>query len=85
MVNEICLGRVQFLQGLKNIVKNMSLSKKAGIDQLLIALFLAAMGLGLCIYFRNAAYTMFTNGITTMTSRVSDLMSGTVNNGSTGN
>lgn len=77
------VGKVNFMEFIKE--KSVSkLGKKAGIDKLLITLFLTAMGLGLCIYFRNSTYTMFVTGITTMTSKVNDLMSGTVDSTTTG-
>lgn len=82
-------GEIGFLGNVKEKMKmrmvNRKLAKSKGIDKLLITLFLAAFGLGLCIYFKNQVYPIFTLTISQMSSTTKDLTSGNPASGSTGN
>ncbi|MCR3758893.1 hypothetical protein KYB31_07805 [Clostridium felsineum] len=55
------------------------LNKKAGVENLVVAFVLIAVGLGLCIYYRNQLYSMMTSGLSSLGASIKSLMSGTVN------
>lgn len=72
---------------MQNILKNVKLKikkkptklkKKAGVEKLVITLILVAVGVGLCIIFRNQLYTIMSDAFTTIGTQVKNLMSGTV-------
>ena len=54
------------------------LKKRQGIDKLVIALVLVALGVGLAIIFRNTLYSIMTDALTSLKTAVTNLMSGTV-------
>lgn len=68
-----------FKERAKNKMKS-SLKKKAGDDKLIITLVLCALGVGLCIYYRNNIYTTMTSALSSINTDINNLLSGTVSN-----
>lgn len=75
---------------MKNIVRNLKnkmeketpkLKKKAGVEKLVITLVLVAVGVGLCVIFRNQLYILMTEAFTSLGTQIKSLLSGTVSNG----
>ncbi len=62
----------------KNKLNNFFTNKKKGDDKLIVALVLAALGVGLCIYFRNNIYDIITSTIATLKTQIQNLLAGTV-------
>jgi hypothetical protein len=62
----------------RNKLNNFFISKKKGDDKLIVALVLAALGVGLCIYFRNNIYDIMTDTIATLKTQIQNLLAGTV-------
>jgi hypothetical protein len=61
--------------------KNTKLAKKVGDDKLIITLVLVALGVGLCIVYRNTLYNILTSALSTLSTQINNLLSGTVSNG----
>lgn len=61
-----------------NKLNNFFISKNKGDDKLIVALVLAALGVGLCIYFRNNIYDIMTDTIATLKTQIQNLLAGTV-------
>lgn len=76
------LGRINFRSFIEKKA-SQKLEKKEGLDKLLITLVLMAVGLGLCIIFRNTVYSTMSTSLTTLGTKINDLMSGTVTNPTT--
>lgn len=74
-------SEIKVVQGL-NVVKQKAnkffTKKKQGDDKLIIALVLAALGVGLCIYFRNGIYDIMTDTVGTLKTQINSLLAGTV-------
>lgn len=64
---------------LENIKKG-TLKKKPGLDKLIITLVLMAVGVGLCVIYRNSIYSTMTTALNTLSSKINDLMQGAVSN-----
>ncbi len=62
----------------KNKLSNFFTKKKKGDDKLIVALVLAALGVGLCIYFRNNIYDIMTSTVATLKTQIQNLIAGTV-------
>lgn len=62
----------------KNKLNNFITKKKKGDDKLIVALVLAALGVGLCIYFRNNIYDIMTSTVATLKTQIQNLIAGTV-------
>lgn len=72
---------VKVVKGLSNIrlkANNFFIRKKQGDDKLIVALVLAALGVGLCIYFRNNIYDIMTSTVSTLKTQIQNLIAGTV-------
>lgn len=54
-------------------------SKMSGDSQLVVALVLIAVAIGLCIIFRNTIGDVMNNLFTTIGKQINDLAAGTVN------
>ncbi|UZQ48830.1 hypothetical protein [Clostridium kluyveri] len=74
-------SEIKVVQGL-NVVKQKAnkffTKKKQGDDKLIVALVLAALGVGLCIYFRNGIYDIMTDTVSTLKTQINSLLAGTV-------
>ena len=62
----------------RNKFNNFITKKKKGDDKLIVALVLAALGVGLCIYFRNNIYDIMTSTVATLKTQIQNLIAGTV-------
>ncbi|MBV4419310.1 hypothetical protein KM800_08195 [Clostridium tyrobutyricum] len=62
----------------RNKLNNLFTKKKKGDDKLIVALVLAALGVGLCIYFRNNIYDIMTSTVATLKTQIQNLIAGTV-------
>ncbi|QAA32709.1 MULTISPECIES: hypothetical protein [Clostridium] len=62
----------------RNKLNNFITKKKKGDDKLIVALVLAALGVGLCIYFRNNIYDIMTSTVATLKTQIQNLIAGTV-------
>lgn len=62
----------------RNKLNNFFMRKNKGDDKLIVALVLAALGVGLCIYFRNNIYDIMTDTISTLKTQIQNLLAGTV-------
>jgi len=69
---------VERLGRIKHKANNFFIRKKQGDDKLIVALVLAALGVGLCIYFRNNIYDIMTSTISTLKTQIQNLIAGTV-------
>lgn len=67
--------------GVKLRTSNLIIRKNKGDDKLIIALVLAAVGVGLCIIYRNQIYTLISSFFTTITTKVNDLFNSSVTTG----
>lgn len=54
-------------------------SKREGDSQIVVALVLIAVAIGLCIIFRNQIFTIMTNLFTTIGNQINNLTSGSLN------
>lgn len=66
-----------------DVIKNTkkgTLKKKPGLDKLIITLVLMAVGVGLCVIYRNSIYSTMTTAFNTLSSKINDLMQGAVSN-----
>lgn len=63
---------------LTNVRRHFTTKKMEGSDQLIIAIVLIAVGVGLSIYFRNQIYTLITSAVSSLTTSLTSLFSGTV-------
>lgn len=62
----------------KNEKEKAKLKKKPGLEKLAITLILMAVGVGLCVIFRNQLSSMITTAFTTINTQMTELMSGTI-------
>ncbi len=69
---------VEGLNMIKHKVNRFFTKKKQGDDKLIVALVLAALGVGLCIYFRNGIYDIMIDTVGTLKTQISNLLAGTV-------
>lgn len=69
---------VERLSNIKLKANNFFIRKKQGDDKLIVVLVLAALGVGLCIYFRNNIYDIMTSTISTLKTQIQNLIAGTV-------
>lgn len=74
---DLNLSRVEYLKR-KAKSKFSNFRKKAGDDKLIITLVLCALGVGLCIVYRNSIYTTMTSALSTLSTDITSLLSGTV-------
>lgn len=58
-------------------LKNRMLNKENGDSQLVVALVLVAVAIGLCLIFRKQIYDAMTGLFTTITKAIGDLSKGT--------
>ena len=69
---------------MQDVVMNQKVEKKnfiekvKGDSQLVVALVLIAVAVGLCIIFRNTLYNIMTNLFTTIGTQINALSNGTV-------
>lgn len=69
---------------MQDVVMNQGVEKKnfiekvKGDSQLVVALVLIAVAVGLCIIFRNTLYNIMTNLFTTIGTQINALSNGTV-------
>lgn len=66
-------GKIKAQKGIERLM-----SKKAGDSQIVVALVLIAVAVGLCIIFRNEINTIMKNLINTITTTINDLAKGVV-------
>jgi len=59
-------------------LKNTKLAKKVGDDKLVITLVLVALGVGLCIVYRNALSAIMTTALASLSSQINNLFAGTI-------
>ena len=57
-----------------------ALTKIAGDSQIVVALVLIAVAIGLCIIFRNQIFTIMNNLFTTIGNQINALTNGTISN-----
>lgn len=69
---------VERLSNVKHKANNLFTRKKQGDDKLIVALVLAALGVGLCIYFRNGIYDIMTDTVGTLKTQINSLLAGTI-------
>ncbi|ERI90706.1 hypothetical protein [Clostridium manihotivorum] len=69
---------VEKIGNIKLKANNIFTRKKQGDDKLIVALVLAALGVGLCIYFRNGIYDIMTDTVSTLKTQINSLLAGTV-------
>jgi len=69
---------VERLSNVKHKANNFFTRKKQGDDKLIVALVLAALGVGLCIYFRNGIYDIMTDTVGTLKTQINSLLAGTI-------
>lgn len=70
-----------FKTGVKVRTSSLIKRKSKGDDKLIIALVLAAVGVGLCIIYRNQIFTLIGSFFTTITTKVNDLFNSSVTTG----
>lgn len=78
LVLNTSINMQQGVNRFKNKFNNFITKKKKGDDKLIVALVLAALGVGLCIYFRNNIYDIMTSTVATLKTQIQNLIAGTV-------
>lgn len=74
------LSRAEYVKERAENKLKSSIKKKAGDDKLIITLVLCALGVGLCIVYRNNIYSTMTSALSTLNTDITNLLSGTVSN-----